>query len=85
MYQKEKAPLLFVGMELFHPVFSQPSRSTPLGLTLLFIGRRRHLDATSSFLPSPLSYTLIMTIELDQVPFRIEKVKHPTVQPTRCI
>jgi hypothetical protein len=24
-----------------------------------------------------------MTVELDQVPFGIEKVKHPTVQPTR--
>jgi hypothetical protein len=47
--------------------------------------RRRHLDAASSFLRSPLPYTLIMTVELDQVPFGIEKVKHPTVQPTRCI
>jgi len=46
--------------------------------------RRRHLDAASSFLRSPLPYTLIMTVELDQVPFGIEKVKHPTVQPTRC-
>ena len=47
--------------------------------------RRRHLDAASSFLRSPLPYTLIMTVELDQIPFGIEKVKRPTVQPTRCI
>ena len=41
--------------------------------------RRRHLDAASSFLRSPLPYTLIMTVELYQVPFGIEKVKHPTM------
>lgn len=35
-------------------------------------------DLTCSWL-LPLLYTLIMTIELDQVPFGIKKVKHSTV------
>ena len=47
--------------------------------------RRRHVDAAPPFLRSPLPYTVIMTVELDQVPFGIEKVKHPAVQPTRFI
>jgi len=49
------------------------------------IVRRRHFDTASSFLRLPLPDTLIITVELDQVPFGIEEVKHPTVQPTRCI
>jgi hypothetical protein len=66
------------------PLFISTARFdllAPDPLTLLLIGRRRHLDAASSFLRSPLPYTLIMAVELDQVPFGIEKVKHPTVQP----
>ena len=36
--------------------------------------RRRHLDAASSFLRSALPYALIITVELDQVPFGIEQL-----------
>src|SRR5574341_2500625 len=36
------------------------------------------------FMAAPLPYTLIMTLELDQVPFGIQEVKHPGVHPTRC-